>query len=230
MARGRDVGGYFEKLTRRGAGGRRLDVDGEPDGSTVAPRPSAPPSTERSGRGPGGGGITDALRDALGRGRRSVESTTARVRERTKRRAPRRAELPPEGVVTIEYSPCLDGDPDPGEVVWTWVPFEEDPDQGKDRPVVVVGRRGERLVGVPLTTRRSNREAQISLGSGRWDPKRRESYARIWRMLDIDPDRMRREGAVLDRRRFDALVAAVDEYYDVHRVEVSGDEEFGDGS
>ena len=81
------------------------------------------------------------------------------------------------------------GDPDPGEVVWTWVPFEEDPDQGKDRPVVVIGRRGRSLVGVPLTTRQNGREAQISIGTGDWDPKRRQSYARIWRMLDIDADR-----------------------------------------
>ena len=50
--------------------------------------------------------------------------------------------------LVIEYSPSLDGDPDPGEVVWTWVPWEEDPTQGKDRPVVIVGRRGALLVGV----------------------------------------------------------------------------------
>ena len=118
----------------------------------------------------------------------------------------------------VEYSPDMDdGDPDPGEVVWSWVPFEEDPEQGKDRPVVVIGRRGRKLVGVPLTTKRNDREAQISLGTGGWDPKRRQSYARIWRMLDLEPDRTRREGAVLDRGKFDQLIAAVDEYYDVRR-------------
>ena len=41
----------------------------------------------------------------------------------------------------FEYTPELDGEPDPGEVVWTWVPYEDDPMQGKDRPVVIVGRR-----------------------------------------------------------------------------------------
>ena len=34
---------------------------------------------------------------------------------------------------------ALDGEPDPGEVVWAWVPYEDDPAQGKDRPVLVVG-------------------------------------------------------------------------------------------
>ncbi len=40
----------------------------------------------------------------------------------------------------ISYAPDLDGAADPGEVVWTWVPFEEDAAQGKDRPVLVVAR------------------------------------------------------------------------------------------
>ncbi len=29
------------------------------------------------------------------------------------------------GRVRTEYAPAHDGDPDPGEIVWTWVPFEE---------------------------------------------------------------------------------------------------------
>ena len=35
-------------------------------------------------------------------------------------------------MINFEYSPSLDGDADPGEIVWTWVPFEEDHSQGKD--------------------------------------------------------------------------------------------------
>ena len=36
------------------------------------------------------------------------------------------------------YAPEIDGEPDPGEVVWAWVPYEDDPSQGKDRPVLVL--------------------------------------------------------------------------------------------
>lgn len=117
--------------------------------------------------------------------------------------------------MSIEYSPHIDGDPDPGEVVWTWVPFQEDPDQGKDRPVVVIGRRGANLVGIPLTTKADDREAQFKLGTGGWDPRRRTSYARIWRLVDIPPNATRREGGVLDAERFEGLVKVVDRYYDV---------------
>ena len=38
--------------------------------------------------------------------------------------------------------PERDGEPDPGEVVWAWVPYEDDPSQGKDRPVLVLEPTG----------------------------------------------------------------------------------------
>jgi hypothetical protein len=212
---GRDIGSYFETMTRKARGGRRLTTGRsstrEPDRGDE--RSSGSGSSPR-------GTLKDIVGDVLGRGRATATKTAKRATEkvRSTRRRPPARRLPPEGVVAIEYSPQIDGDPDPGEVVWTWVPFEEDPEQGKDRPVVVIGRRGRNLVGVPLTTKRNDREAQISIGTGGWDPKRRPSYARIWRMLDLDDDHMRREGAILDQRRFDQVIAAVDEYYDVRRV------------
>jgi hypothetical protein len=39
----------------------------------------------------------------------------------------------------LVYAPDLDGRADPGEVVWTWVAFQDDPHQGKDH--VLRGRR-----------------------------------------------------------------------------------------
>jgi hypothetical protein len=219
----RDVGSYFEKLTKKASGGRRLEAEDSDvpagDDQTDTRTDTSTSSSGSSSRS--GGSITDILRDAVTKGRSAVKETTTktsdRVRTRRDRRKapPRGRTLPPEGVVTVEYSPRMDGDPDPGEVVWTWVPFEEDPEQGKDRPVIVIGRRGRKLVGVPLTTKRSDREAQIAIGSGGWDPKRRPSYARIWRMLDLEDKGMRREGSVLPRERFDKVIAAVDEYYEV---------------
>ncbi len=41
----------------------------------------------------------------------------------------------------VSYDPHADGRPDPGEVVWGWVPFEDDPKRGKDRPVLLIGAR-----------------------------------------------------------------------------------------
>ena len=216
MARTPDIGGYFEQLTKRGRGGRRTVEPGTADGDS-----STTSSTTNTTSAPGRGSpsITERVRDVVVKGREVAKRTADRARGRSSSAKPTTPAKPTEAVVTVEYTPALDGDPDPGDVVWVWVPFEEDPTQGKDRPVVVIGRRGSSLVGVPLTTKQHDNEAQVEVGSGDWDPKRRVSYARIWRMLDIDAASMRREGAVLERDRFDRIITAVDQYYDVRRVE-----------
>lgn len=154
----------------------------------------------------------DRLRDAVRRGVAVVRERETGTGRATHKPTPTAR---PVSGVRIEYSPNLDGDPDPGEVVWTWVPFEEDATLGKDRPVVVIGRHGERLSGVALTTKRH--DGSVDVGTGPWDPRNRPSFAKVSRLLDIDPDAVRREGAVLTRRRFDAVVEAVMRLHDVHR-------------
>ena len=127
----------------------------------------------------------------------------------------RRGHLPPPSADTsgdglrIEYSPHLDGHPDPGEVVWTWVPYEEDPSQGKDRPVVIIGRLGHNLAGVPLTSKAHANALQVVVGRGPWDHEGRVSYANVERLLEVAPDQVRREGAVLERQHFEDVVAGV---------------------
>lgn len=121
------------------------------------------------------------------------------------------------GVVRPVYRPDLDGDPDPGEIVWAWVPFEEDPTRGKDRPVLVVGHDGPWLLTLMLSTRDHDGgggrpgERWMDLGSGDWDAKRRESEIRLDRVLRTDPAHVRREGAVLDRERFAAVAGSLGE-------------------
>jgi hypothetical protein len=141
----------------------------------------------------------------------SVRNMVRRVRAKVARPAVRRpdvarpSEVPP--APAISYSPRLDGDPDPGEVVWTWVPYEDDPRQGKDRPVLVIGREGDRLIALALSSKdRTDRPDCIELGRGPWDHEQRVSYVKLDRVLRIDPDAMRREGAVIERKRFDRVV------------------------
>ena len=144
---------------------------------------------------------------------RQAEPNTGKT---TRRREP--SARPVDPGVRISYTPSMDGDPDPGEVVWTWVPFEDDPTLGKDRPVVIVGRHGALLSGVALTSKHKERADHVDVGTGPWDSRGRPSYAKVDRLLDIDPDRVRREGAILGRRRFDAVVEAVDRLHDVTRT------------
>lgn len=113
-------------------------------------------------------------------------------------------------VATIEYSPDLDGLADPGEVVWSWVPFEEDPTQGKDRPLLVVGRHGRRLLAMMLSSKgHDDHPDWLPLGSGSWDRQDRDSYLRLDRVFALDEDDIRREGSVLDPERFVRVAAAL---------------------
>jgi hypothetical protein len=123
----------------------------------------------------------------------------------------------PVTVFTPSYAPELDGDPDPGEVVWAWIPYEDDPRQGKDRPVIVVGGEEKDLVVVPLTTKaHPERDDEVEVGSGGWDDTHRDSYAKVDTVLRVGVGDVRREGAVLDRTRFDKVVAAVAAYRAAH--------------
>ena len=116
--------------TRRTASDRRrddrLDLPGCRDGPTPSP---APPAGWR---------------------RRCATASGTPARSNDELSPPARA-IPTD--VRVEYTPHLDGDPDPGEVVWAWVPFEDDPTLGKDRPVVIIGRHGAALSGVALTSK-----------------------------------------------------------------------------
>jgi PemK-like, MazF-like toxin of type II toxin-antitoxin system len=118
----------------------------------------------------------------------------------------------------LEYAPDLDGDADPGEIVWTWVRYEDDPHQGKDRPVLVVGRDARTLLGLMLSSRheRNGQRNWLSLGPGDWDQAHRPSWIRLDRVLEVDEDGIRREGAVLDQVRFDRVAARLRAEYGWH--------------
>ncbi|MCR5977089.1 type II toxin-antitoxin system PemK/MazF family toxin [Gordonia jinghuaiqii] len=121
---------------------------------------------------------------------------------------------------SISYSPDLDGDADPGEIVWTWVAYEDDPNQGKDRPVLVVGRdarteAADHVLGLMLSSKdhHGTDENWLAVGTGTWDSQNRPSFVRLDRVLVVDADGIRREGAILDPRRFDTVADELRERY-----------------
>lgn len=123
-----------------------------------------------------------------------------------RRLAGREDESSPDEVV-VEYAPDDDGDADPGEVVWAWIPFEEDPTQGKDRPLIVIGHAGDRLAGIALSTKQHpDRKDRIPVGRGAWDSEGRQSWAKLERIYGLEPGQVRREGCRLDREVFDSVV------------------------
>lgn len=111
------------------------------------------------------------------------------------------------------YNPAVDGRPSPGEVVWTWVAFEQGSREGKDRPVLVVAVDGARITALELRSRRDDRtrrgrQVWLELGVGTWDRHERESEVRLDRTLTVSIYDVRRVGAELDPELFDQVVAA----------------------
>jgi len=126
--------------------------------------------------------------------------------------------------VTISYDPHPDGGADPGEVVWAWVPYEDDPSRGKDRPVLVIGRLGDRLLALQLTSQDHDRDAAqeaeedrhwMDVGTGDWDREHRPSEVRLNRLLQLPEADVRREGSRIDRAVFDAVVAAARAFHEL---------------
>ena len=125
------------------------------------------------------------------------------------------------------YAPHRNGRPDPGEVVWAWVPYEDDPRQGKDRPVLVIECSGQDVLCLPLTSKDHDRDAAqearagrfwMDVGTGDWDRARRPSEVRLNRVLTLRTSAVRREGGAIPHQMFEAVLDAATPYLpDPHR-------------
>jgi hypothetical protein len=117
--------------------------------------------------------------------------------------------------VRLGYTPQQDGEPDPGEIVWTWVPYEERDGRGKDRPVVIVAASDDGdFLAVQLTSKAHDGDHDfVALGDGAWDHEGRPSWARIDRVFRVRAGGMRREAASLDAARYARLTEALGDRY-----------------
>lgn len=166
-------------------------VLGRATGTRSAPPPRPAPSRDRA-----------PAADAPARGR-SGATATVEVDPRSVRK------------VRMTYAPRTDGDPDPGEIVWTWVPYEENDGRGKDRPVLVVAAEaGDTVLAVQLTSKAHTGDGQfVALGAGAWDAEGRPSWVNLERVFRVHPAGMRREATALDERRFTTVRAALQTRY-----------------
>lgn len=130
----------------------------------------------------------------------------------------------PRGRPVVRHAVEIDGEPDPGEVVWAWVPYEDDPRRGKDRPVLLLAHHEGEWLALMLTSRDHTpdpaREARqgrywMDVGSGGWDRAGRPSEVRLDRLVRLDDAAIRREGAGLPKPVFDAVVARAREFHDL---------------
>lgn len=119
------------------------------------------------------------------------------------------------GDLRIAYAPQRDGAPDAGEIIWTWVPYEENDGRGKDRPVLVIGRQSDsRVYAVRMTSKAHDGDRDfLSIGTGAWDSRGRESWVDVEQLYSVHERGLRREAAVLDTRRFGRVAEALSRRY-----------------
>lgn len=145
-----------------------------------------------------------------------------RGRERGRERGSETVRIDPERIdgLQVDYSPEKDGAPDSGEVIWTWVPYEENDGRGKDRPVLIIGRQSvDRVYAVRMTSKAQERDRDyLPIGSGAWDSQGRPSWVDVEQLYSVHTDGMRREAAILDRARYDRVVDALVGRYGWTRV------------
>lgn len=187
---------------------------------SLARHPQVRSAAKRLGR--------DAVREVQRRAQQSGSSSASASRgaqhrgltdDVETRGLPDRDSMPP---VVMTYAPHADGHPDPGEVVWGWVPFEENQSQGKDRPVLVLaeenGAQGLVLIALMLTSKDRADGATVTdkhgntwvdIGTGDWDSQGRASEVRADRLLRLDPRAVRREGGRVSKSVFDHVTREV---------------------
>ncbi|AKP09194.1 PemK-like protein [Corynebacterium pseudotuberculosis] len=108
---------------------------------------------------------------------------------------------------TIFYAPNMDGQVDPGEVVWFWAPSDSSPKKLRERSIVVVGRHGPKVLGLLISPNPTHNDDDhwLDIGAGPWDEAGRQSWVRLDKVVSVPEADIRRSGAVMPARRFERI-------------------------
>ncbi|MGD7002093.1 type II toxin-antitoxin system PemK/MazF family toxin [Corynebacterium halotolerans] len=110
-------------------------------------------------------------------------------------------------VRSIFYAPDMDGQADPGEVVWIWAPSDGPDRPLRERALLVVGRTRHTILGLLISPNpeHDGEEGWMDIGAGEWDASGRQCWLRIDRIVEVSELGIRRQGAIFPRRRFDRV-------------------------
>lgn len=148
-------------------------------------------------------------------------ASPAREKTRSRRRAqrsaaPLRVSLTADHPRVIFYTPDVDGQADPGEVVWFWAPADAPSDPPQERAMLVVGRSRRRdVLGLLISPnqKHSDDENWMEIGVGYWDPEGRPSWVRLDHIIEVPESALRREGALFPRGRFERVASALRSHF-----------------
>lgn len=104
----------------------------------------------------------------------------------------------------VVYAPDMDGQAEPGEIVWIQVRTNQDT---QERTVIVVGHEGTDLLGLVISCDPShqNDPRWLEIGSGPWDESGKPAWVRLDRMVRVPENTITRKGAFINRARFERV-------------------------
>lgn len=116
---------------------------------------------------------------------------------------------------SIFYAPDMDGQADPGEVVWIWAPSDGPNKPLRERALLVVGRTRHTILGLLISPNPEHEDEPgwMDIGAGEWDASGRQCWLRIDRVVEVSELGIRRQGAIFPRRRFERVANKLRSYY-----------------
>ena len=108
---------------------------------------------------------------------------------------------------TLIYAPDMDGQADPGEVVWVHSPNKQS--DGRERAIVILGHHERYIRGLLISTNdeHSTDNNWLEIGAGGWDMQGRPAWVRLDKIIEVPDHMIRRKGTVLPRRRFERIAS-----------------------
>ncbi|EFK54725.1 type II toxin-antitoxin system PemK/MazF family toxin [Corynebacterium genitalium ATCC 33030] len=129
------------------------------------------------------------------------------------RRAARTRVVPTGDIArSIFYAPDMDGQAEPGEVVWFNVPTTPP----KERSMLVVGRDRHDVLGLLISADENHADEKdwMPIGSGEWKPSGEPCWVRMDKTLSIPETDLRRRGALFPARRFERVAEHLRKRFD----------------
>lgn len=117
----------------------------------------------------------------------------------------------------VIYAPDMDGQADPGEVIWNNIRTQKG-GEIELRAVLIVGRQKHTLLGLLISSNPEHaaKPNWIRIGSGPWDAEGSESYVCLDKILEIPESEIQRRGVSMPERRYDRIAARLRADYGWH--------------
>lgn len=106
----------------------------------------------------------------------------------------------------VIYAPDMDGQADPGEVIWYKVLTHREATP-ELRAWIVVGRNHHTLLGMIISSNpaHSDEDNWVAIGAGLWDPRGNECWTRVDRIIEIPEADIQRRGVSMPERRYERI-------------------------